>query len=240
MTPSLSVECNHPVLSSRAWLGCLRGQTMARQEKPHRSMRTQDEFRARLRQLNSKWDERPVRDQPQPRWGCSVFPSSTQGSRLAATLGFATESLWDSSAKYVQSPAAGWKACSTKTATFLRFAWRPSNSSRHQKPRSVWSAVDLSPLWVEPRSAAAPRQSGAQALLLIRNAMHVRDQFFVASWKCLRRRQPRAMSIRRRRPLPKLSAPGWPSLVRPRNPPRRATRRLASAKVKVCRRGTFF
>jgi len=107
MTPSLSGKRNHPARSSRAWLCGLRGRTMTRQEEHHRPMRAQDERQARLHRPNPKWDERSVRDQPQPRWGCSAFPSSTQGSRLAATLGFATESLWDSCAEYVQTRVFG-------------------------------------------------------------------------------------------------------------------------------------
>lgn len=32
----------------------------------------------------------------QPRWGCGLFIIVTQGSRVAATLDFGTESRWDS------------------------------------------------------------------------------------------------------------------------------------------------
>ena len=33
---------------------------------------------------------------PQPRWGCAASVRITQGSSFLATLGFETESLWDS------------------------------------------------------------------------------------------------------------------------------------------------
>src|SRR6185503_10559164 len=39
---------------------------------------------------------RPQGDWPQPRWGCRSWAGHTQGSSCLATLGFVTESLWDS------------------------------------------------------------------------------------------------------------------------------------------------
>ncbi len=79
---------------------------------------------------------------------------------------------WNSDAplalKTYHAPRVGVPPLRTP-ATFLRFNRGPSNFSRTEKPRSDWTAADLSPLWAEwgPQSwlkvAAKPSQSGAQA-----------------------------------------------------------------------------
>lgn len=69
-------------------------------------------------------------------------------------------------------------------------------------------------------------ESGAERLLLTRI-------FHRAALVCRRKRQPHVMSINLRKPRPMLPAPGSPSAFLARYPPKLATNRLASFRVRM-------